>query len=129
MTGNLLDTNVVLITLTRPAKLSARMRKAIIAGPNFLSAVVYWEVLLKVMKGALIVGEPRSWWLDALDLLAATPLAIQPEHVARVYGLSPIHNDPFDRILIAQASVEDMILITTDKEIPRYASAHFRVLS
>ena len=129
MTGNLLDTNVVLITLTRPAKLSARMRKAIIAGPNFLSAVVYWEVLLKVMKGALIVGEPRSWWLDALDLLAATPLAIQPEHVARVYGLSPIHNDPFDRILIAQASVEDMILITTDKRIPRYASAHFRVLS
>ena len=129
MTGNLLDTNVVLIALTQPAHLSSRVRKAIIAGPNIISAIVYWEVLLKVMKGAMVVGEPRSWWLDALDLLAAIPLALEPEHVARVYSLPHIHNDPFDRILIAQASVENLTLVTTDQEIPRYASAHFAVLS
>ena len=129
MTGNLLDTNVALIALTRPSNLSARVRKALLAGPNFLSAVVYWEVLLKVMKGALIVGEPRSWWLDALDVLAATPLALQPEHVATLHALPPIHSDPFDRIQIAQASAENLVLLTTDEVIPRYRSRHFRVLS
>ena len=129
MTGHLLDTNAALIALTEPVRLSARVRRAILAGPNVLSAVVYWEVVLKVMKGTLSVGEPRTWWLDALDQLAATPLSLQPQHVARVYTLPAIHKDPFDRILIAQASVEDLILVTTDKEIPRYASGHLRVLS
>jgi len=127
--GHLLDTNAALIALTNPARLSPRVRKAILAGPNLLSAVTYWEVLLKTMKGALDVGEPRTWWLDAVDQLAATPLVLRPEHVSEVYGLPPIHKDPFDRILIAQATVEDFTLVTTDKEIPRYASDRFRVIS
>ncbi|MSO62502.1 MAG: PIN domain-containing protein [Acidobacteria bacterium] len=127
--GYLLDTNATLIALTNPAALSRRMRKAVLTGPNHLSVVVYWEVLLKTMTGALDVGEPRTWWLDALDQLAATPLVLRPEHVSEVYTLPPIHKDPFDRILIAQASVEDLTLLTTDGEISRYASDGFRVIS
>ncbi len=105
------------------------MRKAILAGPNVLSTIVYWEVVLKSMNGTLDVGEPRTWWGDALEQLAATPLALRPEHVTEVYALPPIHKDPFDRILIAQASVEDLTLLTTDGEIPRYASKRVRVVS
>jgi PIN domain nuclease of toxin-antitoxin system len=127
--GYLLDTNAALIALTNPSALSRRVRKALLTGPNLLSVVVYWEVVLKTMKGALDVGEPRTWWLDAVDQLAATPLALRPEHVSEVYALPPIHKDPFDRILIAQATVEGVTLLTTDGEIPRYASGRFRVLS
>lgn len=127
--GYLLDTNAVLIALTNPAGLSRRVRKAMLTGPNVLSAVVYWEVVLKTMKGALDVGEPRTWWLDALDDLAATPLVLRPEHVSEVYTLPPIHKDPFDRVLIAQAMVEGLTLLTTDREIVRYASDRCRVMS
>ena len=127
--GYLLDTNAALIALTNPAALSRRVRKAMLTGPNLLSVVVYWEVLLKTMKGALDVGEPRTWWLDALDQLAATPLVLQPERVSEVSTLPPIHKDPFDRILIAQATVEELTLLTADGDIPRYASDRFRVIS
>ena len=127
--GYLLDTNTALLALTYPAKLSRRVRKAALSGPNHLSVVVYWEVLLKTMKGALDVGEPRTWWLDALDQLAATPLVLRPEHVSEVSALPPIHKDPFDRILIAQAIVEDLTLLTKDEEISRYASDRFRVIT
>jgi PIN domain nuclease of toxin-antitoxin system len=81
------------------------------------------------MKGGLKVGDPRTWWRDALDQLAATPLALRPEHVAEVYTLPPLHKDPFDRILIAQATAEELELVTTDGEIPRYASTRLRVVS
>lgn len=129
MSGYLLDTNAALIALTDPDRLPTAVRTALLAGPNVLSVVSYWEVLLKSMKGGLKVGDPRTWWRDALDQLAATPLALRPEHVAEVYTLPPLHKDPFDRILIAQATAEELELVTTDGEIPRYASTRLRVVS
>jgi len=98
------------------------------AGPNFLSVVSYWEVILKSMKGSLDVGDPRAWWTDALEQLAATPLPLRPDHIAEVYALPPIHKDPFDRVLVGQAAVEGLRLVTTDGEIPRYASTRVKIL-
>ena len=129
MSGYLLDTNAALIALTDPDRLPAPVRTALLTGPNILSVVCYWEVLLKSMKGSLKVDDPRTWWRDALDQLAATPLALRPEHVAEVYTLPPLHKDPFDRMLIAQATAEELELVTTDGEIPRYASTRLRVVS
>ena len=60
------------------------MRTAILGGANVLSVVSYWEVVLKTMKGNLKVGDPRTWWLDALEQLAATTLVLRPEHIAGV---------------------------------------------
>jgi PIN domain nuclease of toxin-antitoxin system len=117
------------LALTNPAKLSRRVRKAALTGPNHLSVAVYWEVLLKSMKGALGVGEPRTWWLDALEQLAAMPLVLRPEHISEVSALPPLHKDRFDRVLIAQAIVEDLTLLTTDDEIPQYSSSRFRLIS
>jgi Uma2 family endonuclease len=54
------------------------------------------------------VVDPRTWWLDTLVRLAATPLALRPEHVSEVCGLQPIHKDQFDRMLIAQAVAEHL---------------------
>ena len=125
----LLDTNVVLLALTRPASLSARAKKAVLAGPNVLSVIVYWEVVLKVMKGTLVVGHPRTWWLDALDMLAATVLPVGPKHIDRVHDLPAIHKDPFDRMLIAQSFSEGFTLVTMDREIPKYRTRQIRVIN
>ena len=93
-----------------------------------MSVVVYWEVMLKAMKGTLDVGDPRQWWAGTLDALALQPLMYRPEHVAAIYDLPPVHQDPFDRALIAQATVEDLSLLTTDGVIPHYVSERFRVI-
>jgi PIN domain nuclease of toxin-antitoxin system len=128
--GYLLDTNVALIALSEPAPpLTPDIRAAMLAGPNYLSVVVYWEVMLKSMKQNLDVGDPRTWWFDALDQLAASPLPLRPEHIGGIYQLPPIHRDPFDRALIAQAIAEELTLLTTDREILKYASDRLLVIS
>ena len=124
----MLDTNAILIALVAPERLPPAAQAAVLAGPNTLSVVSYWEILLKSMKGNLSVGDPRIWWRDALEQLAATPLMLSSDHVAEVYALPAIHKDPFDRMLIAQAAVEDLALVTLDSEIPLYASARIRVV-
>ena len=126
--GCLLDTHVAIFSMTQSSALSATAKAAVAAGPNFLSMISYWEVMLKSMKGTLDVGDPRSWWFDALDQLAATPLVLRPQHIAGVYALPPIHKDPFDRMLIAQATAEGLALVTTDGEVARYASKSLRVV-
>jgi PIN domain nuclease of toxin-antitoxin system len=129
LNGYLLDTDVTLIALTAPDQLPVAVQRAVLAGPNILSVVSYWEVLLKSMKGNLRVGDPRTWWHDALEQLAATPLALRSDHLAEICTLPAIHKDPFDRVLIAQSAVEDLDLVTLDAEITLYASARFRVIS
>jgi PIN domain nuclease of toxin-antitoxin system len=125
----LLDTNTVLIGLSKPDMLPDAVRTALLSGQNTMSVLSYWEVLLKSMKGKVDVGDPRNWWTEALERLSATSLPLRPEHISVVYDLAPIHQDPFDRALIAQAMIEDLTLVTLDAEIPKYASERFRVLT
>ena len=127
--GYLLDTHTAIWALNTPEALTAPALKAVLTGPNFLSVLSYWEVMIKSMKGRLDVGDPRTWWFDALDQLAATPLLLHPKHIAGVHALPPIHKDPFDRMLIAQATVERLALVTADGEIARYASKTLRVIA
>jgi PIN domain nuclease of toxin-antitoxin system len=124
----LLDTHAALFALERPHKLSSAARDAVLAGRNVLSAVVYWEVVLKSMKGTLDVGDPRVWWQDAMEQLAATALPLHPQHVSGLLALPPIHKDPFDRTLIAQAIAEGMVLVSTDAKVTQYASARLKVI-
>jgi PIN domain nuclease of toxin-antitoxin system len=58
--GYLLDTNVALLATFHSISLSAEVRGALESGPNYVSVVAYWEVVLKSMKGALKVGDPRT---------------------------------------------------------------------
>ncbi len=128
MSGFLIDTNIALLGLAEPGRIPARVRRALSGGIVYLSVVSYWEVLLKAMKRKLDVGDPRAWWAEALDKLAATPLLLRPGHVSAVYELDPVHRDPFDRVLIAQAIAEGLVLATTDSQITRYASDRLEVL-
>lgn len=112
MKGYLLDTSVALLGLASPERIPPDVRLAIEGGPVYLSVISYWEVLLKSMKGKLEVGDPRAWWPDALDKLTATPLPLRPDHISEVFNLAPIHQDPFDRVLIAQARIEDLTLVS-----------------
>ena len=126
--GYLLDTHTAIWALDTPEKLTASARRAVLAGRNVLSVVAYWEVMLKSMKGTLDVGDPRMWWHEALEQLAATPLVLRPQHIAELHALPPIHKDPFDRMLIAQAAAEGLTLASSDSEIAQYASKSLRVV-
>jgi PIN domain nuclease of toxin-antitoxin system len=128
LNGCLLDTNAALFALAAPRRLSAKARAAILAGPSYLSVVSYWEVMLKSMKGKLDVGDPRTWWRDALAQLAATPLVLRAEHISGVCILPSHHKDPFDRILIAQAIAEDVSLVTSDGVLASYTSVGLKII-
>lgn len=129
MTGFLLDTNIALIGLAEPERIPAHVRNTLDTGLLYLSVISYWEVVLQVMKGNLDVGDPRFWWTDALEKFAAAPLPLRPNHVSVIHSLELIHQDPFDRALIAQAMVENLIFATTDSGILKYSSERFQVLS
>lgn len=128
MNGHLIDTNAAIFAVTEPERLSLAARRAILRGPNVVSVVSLWEVILKSMKGTLDVGDPQQWWRDALQELAARTLVLQPEHVAGVLGLPAHHRDPFDRVVLAQARVEGLDLVTSDKSMARYASAALKIV-
>lgn len=124
----LLDTHVAIFSMSQSTSLSSEAKRAIAKGRNVLSVVVYWEVMLKSMKGLLDVGDPRDWWREALEQLAATPLTFKPGHIAGLYALPVIHRDPFDRILIAQSIVEGLTLVTADAELARYSQSGLQLV-
>ena len=124
-----MDTGVVLVGASEPERLSRAIRAAVERGPCYLSTISYWEVMIKSMKGMLgEVGDPRQWWARSLADLGLRALPQTAEHIAAIYELPPLHRDPFDRALIAQATSEQLTLVTTDGVIAQYASARLKVL-
>ena len=100
--------------------MSASVRRTVEGGDVHLSVICYWEVVLKSMKGALDVGDPRQWWAEVLDLFSARALPVRPEHVAALPELPPIHRDPFDRMLIAQSLANRYAIVTDDRRFVAY---------
>jgi PIN domain nuclease of toxin-antitoxin system len=126
--GYLLDTSVALLSVMEPERIGPKIRTAMAGGPAFLSIISYWEVMIKTCKGLLEVRDPRSWWMRTQEDLGLQPLMLLPEHISALYDLPLHHHDPFDRALIAQATVEDLGFLTTDSRIDPYASDRLRVL-
>lgn len=118
----LLDTHVALWAITDSPRLSLRAR-ALIEEPSasiWVSAASVWEISIKHGLGR---GEMPVSGQGALTFFREAGyrvLAIAAEHAAAVEGLPPHHQDPFDRILVAQARVEPMHLVTHDPEIAKY---------
>jgi PIN domain nuclease of toxin-antitoxin system len=80
-----------------------------------------WEIAIKWSLGRLPVPEAPAIWLPReLEANAFTPLAIQIEHALAVGGLPAHHRDPFDRLLVAQAKLEQMTLLTGDERLTAY---------
>ena len=116
----LLDTHVLLWALSQPSKLSAAALKRINGAEVFVSAASIWEISIKSSLGKL-QAQPREV-LEAIEPAGFNLLPITGEHAAKTAELPPAHRDPFDRMLVAQASVEPMILLTNDQLLKGYGS-------
>lgn len=114
----LLDTHLLLWALAAPSRLPARARKLIAESEVNVSAASIWEISIKTALGKL-KADPREV-LAALEPAGFMPLPVSGEHAARLVELPPIHRDPFDRMLVAQAKAEPMQLLTNDSVLGRY---------
>jgi PIN domain nuclease of toxin-antitoxin system len=119
----LIDTHTFLWWNTDDPLLSVHAKEIIANGQNevFLSAASVWEIVIKTAKGRLILPEsPVQYISSRMSLYRFRPLPVQISHATLVYELPPHHNDPFDRMLIAQSRLESMPLVTIDEDIRRY---------
>lgn len=118
----LLDTHLLLWAAARPARLPAVARQMIEDDANapMFSVASIWEVVIK--RGL----DRPDFQVDARLLRRGLldngydELPILGSHAAAVGGLPPIHKDPFDRVLIAQALVEGILLLTVDPLVGQY---------
>ena len=118
----LLDTHLLLWATVVPRTLSARARALIedTANDLYLSAASLWEIAIKHDRARNdFEVDPRIVRRALLDN-GYTELAISTEHAMSIIGLPPIHKNPFDRLLIAQAMVEGITLLTVDKTLTKY---------
>lgn len=118
----LLDTHLLLWAAGQPERLSPAARKQIDDPSNELlfSAASIWEVSIKNSSGRKDFRvEPRLLRRGLLDN-GYTELSITSQHAASVDSLPSIHRDPFDRILISQALIEGVTLLTVDAQVARY---------
>ena len=120
--GYLLDTHTFLWAAIAPEKLSHKARRICEAPSKALmvSVVTLWEVFALVEAGKLempAVGPTLSSWIETLG---ASVLAVDEAHVMALYGLPLLHRDTFDRVLVSQAKVESLALVTKDENIHRY---------
>ena len=115
----LLDTHVLLWALTDDSSLTAAARAAIVDGRNrvVVSAVSAWEITIKRSLGKLRAPADLAKEVAAHRF---TPLAVSLEHALAVGALPDLHRDPFDRLLVAQAGVEGLTIVTRDRAIARY---------
>ena len=118
----LLDTHALLWFLQGNPKLGA-IAKAMIEDPNsrvLVSVVSCWEIAIKAGQGKMNLTEPSRTLLERE--LPANNLELLPislEHATAVEGLPPHHKDPFDRLLIAQAIVEGLPIVSVDVAFDR----------
>jgi PIN domain nuclease of toxin-antitoxin system len=118
----LLDTCAVLWAARQPERLSARVRALLLdAGAELtVSVVSAWEIALKPELG---IQDTARWFREAARHLQARILPVRLEHIAALERLPPLHRDPFDRLLIAQAVAGHLALVTSDQAIAKYSEA------
>ncbi|MEI6145500.1 MAG: type II toxin-antitoxin system VapC family toxin [Methylococcales bacterium] len=119
----LLDTHILLWWLSDNEQLSSKARELISKPDNdiYVSHISLWEIQIKVMTGKLEV--------DLNNLISQLPqnnflqLPSHTDHILCLAKLPPYHQDPFDRMLIAQALSEPLNLITHDKYVAMYSES------
>jgi PIN domain nuclease of toxin-antitoxin system len=119
----LLDTAVWLWSTDEVDRIGDPGRQIIADGRSeiYLSAVSAWELSIKMRLGKLTFPEPPSRSVPAfMTKQGLRPLTITHAHAIRVYDLPLHHADPFDRLLIAQAIAENMVILTSDRAFKKY---------
>ena len=124
----LLDTHIALWAATGNTQLAPQAVQAILAADEvFVSTASLWEIAIKHSLGRGDMPCTSAQALHAFESAGYGMLDIKPRHALRVEQLAPIHRDPFDRLMVAQALVEPMTLITRDPTVARYSDAIMRV--
>lgn len=119
----LLDTHIGLWMLAAPQKLGARVRDLVTDSDNrlVLSVASSWEIAIKYGVGRLALPErPALFVPKFMDATGVRGLPIEHRHALAVAELPMHHRDPFDRILVAQAQLEGMALVTADTAFDAY---------
>ena len=116
----LLDTHVFLWFVMGDRRLGREVNEIIrnAAGQAYLSVASIWEISIKQGLGKLppLTTDPE----EVMSATGLMPLSISIEHAKLAGQLPLLHRDPFDRMLVAQAQIEDLILITDDPNILKY---------
>ena len=118
----LLDTHLLLWAASEPKRLSARARTLLLDPANHLifSSASLWEISIKNgLDRADFNVDPRRLWRMLL-VSGYRELPVTSEHAVAVNELPNLHKDPFDRILVAQARMEGLTLLTVDKAVAKY---------
>jgi PIN domain nuclease of toxin-antitoxin system len=119
----LLDTAIWLWSLKSPELIGDHGRQIIERGQEeiYLSAITSWEISIKMRLGKLdFAGPPAQHVPRFMAKQNLRPLAVTHSHAAKVHDLPIYHSDPFDRMLIAQALVEEMVILTSDRSFRKY---------
>ena len=123
MSTYLIDTHVWLWMQTDPGRMRDETRQLAedMANELLLSAASVWEIAIKYRIGKLPLPEPPTKYVpDRMRRSGTTPLAVEPVHALRTSELPDHHNDPFDRLLIAQAQTLGIPIMTADRQINAY---------
>lgn len=119
----LLDTHILLWAITEPGRVAPHLREAVLHSGNQLwfSAASYWETCIKQAAGKLRLVEHWPQMMDReLERNQINWLPVEKAHCLRLLELPSHHRDPFDRLLIAQAMSENLVIATMDRTIQRY---------
>ncbi len=119
----LLDTNVLIWTLSESDRISAQAKRAMSRSAShlFVSVISVWEMILKHQAGKLDLQAPMEDVINQILYQSQWQiLPVRTGHMVPLLSLPMIHKDPFDRMLIAQARLEGMALVTSDKTIAEY---------
>jgi len=119
----LLDTHTFLWWIADQERLSRRVRTLISRGDNeiFFSAVSGWEIAVKTGLGRVnLPSNPEQFIPQQIAANAFDVLPLYLRHALRVYALPDLHRDPFDRMLVAQAAVEGLPILSADPQLHGY---------
>ena len=116
----LLDTHLLLWSVYQPHKVNRQARALMGRSEVFVSVASLWEMGIKSATGKLKVNAQEVH--DALEPTGFELLSIEAAHVLEAGNLPAIHQDPFDRVLVAQAKTENMVLLTNDEKLGEYGS-------
>jgi PIN domain nuclease of toxin-antitoxin system len=124
VTRYLLDTHVWLWLQTTPERLGDEVGELLANRTSILllSAASGWEIAIKYRLGKLPLPEPPAEYVpDRMRLSGVMPLPIEHAHALRVAELPDHHNDPFDRLLVAQAQELAIPIVTADHQLSAYS--------
>lgn len=115
----LLDTHILLAALYDDESLSPALRLILSDSEHsfFVSHATLWEISLQQQQGRIEFDPDFYRTLESTNL---NQLPIDVKHIAALTGLPPMHSDPFDRMLVAQASAEGMVIVTNDVRMSLY---------